>query len=223
MKEITCNTILDILPLYADGVISEDTAEMVQDHLDGCKSCQRALDAMQSDMTLPIDLGPSSLRKYRTKRKHRKITIVCCSMVGAVLALFAFVYFGVWAGVPISSEDVILTTQFEDFYPSTSQDADTLYLNQVWHLNIRSKDGRPLIHSAAGTENGQEITVTQLFRFKKDQLDNTDVYMPYPSEYPVADDHDYIVTLKFSDKTIAYSMRDEGLFEPQETAPLTWR
>ena len=33
MKKISCNIIKDILPLYLDGVVSDDTRQMVEEHL----------------------------------------------------------------------------------------------------------------------------------------------------------------------------------------------
>lgn len=227
MKEITCNMILDILPLYADGVVSEDTADMVQNHLDGCKGCQRALDAMQSDMTLPIDLGSSSLRKYQTKRKHRKLTIACLSVAGIALAVAAFLYFGVAIGVPISSEDVVITTGFEEgLYTPPAVAADGLpceedwRLNRAWNVDIRTKDGRPLVASSKRPVGDDHvISLTQVPRFTKDQADSFNFMFHYPSESPIADDYDFTVTLKFKDRDIVYSMREEGLFDLQEATP----
>ena len=41
MSEVTCNTIKDILPLYVDGVVSDDTCNMVAKHLEHCEECLR--------------------------------------------------------------------------------------------------------------------------------------------------------------------------------------
>lgn len=34
MKEISCDIIKDILPLYVDDVVSDDTKKMVEEHLE---------------------------------------------------------------------------------------------------------------------------------------------------------------------------------------------
>lgn len=39
MNEANCNVIQDILPLYLDNAVSEDTAKMVEEHLHTCKKC----------------------------------------------------------------------------------------------------------------------------------------------------------------------------------------
>ncbi len=41
MKEINCNIIKDILPLYVDGVVSDDTKEIVEEHLEHCEECKK--------------------------------------------------------------------------------------------------------------------------------------------------------------------------------------
>ena len=38
---ISCNVILDILPLYIDGAVCEDTKKLVKEHLEGCENCRR--------------------------------------------------------------------------------------------------------------------------------------------------------------------------------------
>ena len=38
MEKINCNVIQDILPLYIDDVVSDDTKELVEEHLKTAKS-----------------------------------------------------------------------------------------------------------------------------------------------------------------------------------------
>ena len=41
MEKINCNVIQDILPLYIDDVVSDDTKELVEEHLQNCEICHR--------------------------------------------------------------------------------------------------------------------------------------------------------------------------------------
>ncbi len=43
----------DILPLYVDGIVSEDTKEMVEEHLRECENCRRETEHMQEWIVLP--------------------------------------------------------------------------------------------------------------------------------------------------------------------------
>ena len=40
---ITCNIIKDLLPLYAEDMVSEDSKALVDDHLCSCDSCTKEL------------------------------------------------------------------------------------------------------------------------------------------------------------------------------------
>ena len=48
MSKISCHVIQDILPLYVDGIVSEDTKEMVEEHLRECESCRKEAEHMLS-------------------------------------------------------------------------------------------------------------------------------------------------------------------------------
>ncbi len=47
-----CNIIKDLLPLYIEGMVSEDTASFVEEHTQGCAVCRAELEMMKR----PIDL-----------------------------------------------------------------------------------------------------------------------------------------------------------------------
>lgn len=53
MKKISCDIIKDILPLYLDGVVSNATKEMVEEHLSACNSCRKEAEIMKQDVILP--------------------------------------------------------------------------------------------------------------------------------------------------------------------------
>ena len=39
MNKISCNIIGDLLPLYVDGAVSEETKKLVEEHLAECEDC----------------------------------------------------------------------------------------------------------------------------------------------------------------------------------------
>ncbi|MCR4963929.1 MAG: DUF4825 domain-containing protein [Firmicutes bacterium] len=49
MAEITCNIIKDLLPLYAEGLATEESCRAVQEHLAQCESCRRLFAEMTND------------------------------------------------------------------------------------------------------------------------------------------------------------------------------
>ena len=53
MKDISCNIIEDLLPLYADDICSDETRGMIENHITNCSGCQQKLDQMRTN--LPLD------------------------------------------------------------------------------------------------------------------------------------------------------------------------
>lgn len=39
--KISCNIIEDLLPLYVDDMVSEDSRQLVEEHLKACPTCRR--------------------------------------------------------------------------------------------------------------------------------------------------------------------------------------
>ena len=43
--KITCNIIEDLLPLYVDDMVSEDSRQLVEEHLKTCPACRKMQEA----------------------------------------------------------------------------------------------------------------------------------------------------------------------------------
>ena len=41
--KITCNIIEDLLPLYVDDMVSEDSRQLVEEHLKTCPACRKSV------------------------------------------------------------------------------------------------------------------------------------------------------------------------------------
>ena len=58
---ISCEIIKDLLPLYHDGVCSNESKVMVEEHLIHCESCKAELKAM--DDVLPVNNAEQNLKE----------------------------------------------------------------------------------------------------------------------------------------------------------------
>ena len=47
MSKISCNVIQDIMPLYVDEIVSEDTKKLVEEHLKECEDCRKEMEKME--------------------------------------------------------------------------------------------------------------------------------------------------------------------------------
>ena len=54
---VNCNIIRDLLPLYAEGMASEESKALVDDHLRGCDSCTKELAELKKAPRIPASEG----------------------------------------------------------------------------------------------------------------------------------------------------------------------
>jgi predicted anti-sigma-YlaC factor YlaD len=88
MKEINCNIIKDILPLYVDGVVSDDTKEMVEEHLEHCEECKKEIELMKQELYIPVEKEASFIKNFKKKWRNKKIIISVLSILLTGLILF---------------------------------------------------------------------------------------------------------------------------------------
>ncbi len=86
--KISCHIIQDILPLYIEGMVSEDTKVMVEDHIRDCHECSDLLANMKDSEINIIDDDRSILSKVnkRIQKKNRQVFVVSLA-----LALIIFI------------------------------------------------------------------------------------------------------------------------------------
>lgn len=101
MKNINCNIVKDILPLYFDKVVSKDTVEMVEEHLRSCENCQKEASVMKKDFVMPVNQSiqldeAKMLKRFKMHFRKRKVLISIMSFIiafgvmGAVIFLLTY-------------------------------------------------------------------------------------------------------------------------------------
>ena len=88
--KITCDVIKDILPLYAEGLASPDTAALAEEHLAACEACRNALNELRAPVSIAADTDAAPLRRVRRTMKRQKArTIVFTALVCLAIAVTA--------------------------------------------------------------------------------------------------------------------------------------
>lgn len=97
---ITCEIIKDILPLYYDNICSQDSRNLVDEHLAECTNCRKELELMNSDIKIKNDIEDIDTMKKISKRwKYDKLSafligILCISIVASIGCGVAFQMIG---------------------------------------------------------------------------------------------------------------------------------
>ena len=76
-----CDTIRDLLPLYADGLTSQTSNLLIEEHIQVCEECKAMLEQMCAPMeTAPVDVELEHVIKaiHKRKKRNRVITLLVC-------------------------------------------------------------------------------------------------------------------------------------------------
>ncbi len=97
-----CSIIRDILPLYAENMVSADTAAFVEEHLKGCEDCQKAYEQCKEpkkETNLPLLKLRRKLKRKRIQTIALTAVFVIALLVSAFAVLDAPVYFPYFEGL----------------------------------------------------------------------------------------------------------------------------
>ncbi len=68
--KLSCEIIKDLLPLYHDGVCSDESKTVVEEHLAGCEDCKAELQSMNGALT--VDNTEHNLKEAEAVKKLSK-------------------------------------------------------------------------------------------------------------------------------------------------------
>ena len=140
--KLSCKVIEDMLPIYYDGVCSDESAALVEEHLKDCPLCSRALADLRSSINIPEkpvdDLKPlEGIRKKWKKSKWAYIQRGICITLAALLLVTA-VLTGIWYFSYAKyyyqlTETMEQTTKEDRFYTSSDYTTEKNgYRCEVW-------------------------------------------------------------------------------------------
>ena len=87
-----CSIVQDLLPLYEEDMLREETKEFVDGHLSQCAACRAELAALKADVK-PAPVSAQPLRSLKKQLRRKKITAVLLAVALALtLAAAGFAY-----------------------------------------------------------------------------------------------------------------------------------
>ena len=98
MKNRECSIVRDILPLYVENVISDDTKQFVDEHLSHCTECKNELELSQTDIPIKKncsekDSGVEVIKKIGLDiKKKRVFTGILSAVISAIVVILSFAY-----------------------------------------------------------------------------------------------------------------------------------
>ena len=135
-NKISCDIIKDLLPLYVDGVCSDESKILVSEHLDGCEECSKEYKSLMSKpLNISADYTPEkeSLKKVGKKlKKSRKKAV----LKGALITLAVLII----VSVLLIPDVMIAFAKYE--YDNSVRDIPVMNMNVYNHKDGKIKVGK---------------------------------------------------------------------------------
>ena len=104
-----CSIVQDLLPLYAEDMLREETKEFVNGHLSQCAACRAELDALKADVK-PAPVSAQPLRDLKRQLRRKKLTAVLLAVTLALtLATTGFAYLTAPQYLPYDETEWMIT------------------------------------------------------------------------------------------------------------------
>ena len=108
MTDITCDIIKDLLPLYVDGGLSEDSRKLVEEHIGTCADCGKEHERLMSpdvvtDMQEAED-GKAAIKKIRRRIRVKNVVIALAAAAAALALGLGIIYFAAVKAYPVPYE-----------------------------------------------------------------------------------------------------------------------
>lgn len=159
-RDQVCSVVQDLLPLYTEGLESEETKRFVEKHISDCPECQKSLELLREPLPEKIQdeaKMEDALRKVRQKFKWNKTLVIILSLI---CLLFAGV--GGWMtlkNMQIPGSDLKLVLKNEE---NSQTEAMIIYY------------GGPLLYAHA-TENEKGFYDIRAYGWSTDSSDHNSV------------------------------------------------
>ena len=108
--DISCDIIHDLLPLYAEDLVSNDSRKLVDEHLCGCDDCIKVLGNLKKETRIPVESDPQTLKKVKKTIRRRRILSVMAAVL-TLITLASFVMTYLFAPFQLTKEQAL-----DDFY-----------------------------------------------------------------------------------------------------------
>ncbi|MCR4691828.1 MAG: DUF4825 domain-containing protein [Lachnospiraceae bacterium] len=96
MSKIPCAVIKDLMPSYIDRLTSSESDALIREHLDGCESCKKALEAMQGGQDPEESPEAAAMQQgeidYLKKNRRKNQAVFWGSIAAAAVIICAVVF-----------------------------------------------------------------------------------------------------------------------------------
>lgn len=144
-----CNIVRDILPLYVEELVSEDTKALVEEHLSECSGCRQAAARVRTPAGFAGNMEAAPLKRLKKKLMIKRVqTIVFTTALVLAIAVSAFAVLTAPKYLPYSEELISVTKNTDGAVVLTFDSSVTSY---SWESRIDGDTGIEVYRVSAWT------------------------------------------------------------------------
>ena len=217
---VSCDIIKDLLPLYHDGVSSEESKKIIEKHLEDCNECKNYLNGISKEVfsyknkSKEDEAKIHSLIKLRQKFRIKNIVIWAVSILCVVIFLFTAYNFIRYYEIPIPySENILSSENVYSAYDIISN--HDYYFTHVLFKDFEGQLTAYIYYTNVLLNNSSSMKITRIWDYN---------YINF-TEY--AGDRDFYKTISaiyyfIGDYNKLMEMSDEEFFTVVKDAVLIW-
>lgn len=154
-KENKCNIVLDMLPLYVDGVCSQESKRYVEEHLKECKDCEKEYEEMKENLVVPVDEDITMIKKIKKQNRMEKGIIAMAVAVTFAIVCFVFIEFALAPKTNVNKDvknQVSIELDSEGVW-WLSRKGNAIDVSRIG-VRVYKEDGTLMIDTVKGKVNG---------------------------------------------------------------------
>lgn len=95
-RELDCDIVRDLLPLYHDGVVNDTTKNAVEQHISECDKCLDELKSLQEELPGEASTAPATRKRFANMMRSQKRRRILWTAISAVLVVTLLIgaYYG---------------------------------------------------------------------------------------------------------------------------------
>lgn len=109
---VSCHVIRDLIPLYVEDMLSEDSVQLVETHLEHCEDCRKVLEELNKPYPTPEDHNVMPLMKMKAVlRKKKNIAVGLTLVITLLFSAILFAFLTAPSYLPYSEDTIQVSEQ----------------------------------------------------------------------------------------------------------------
>ena len=148
-----CEIIRDLMPMYLDGLTSEESNEAIGEHLDGCEPCKEMLEQMKQETEVKTEETRKKINPFR--KFNRKMKAYVAATVAVCVAFGGLGYKAFAQGFAIDPDDMTMDVRME---------------GNMLYLDFEVEEGTLQHYGTMYDETSAEIKLRKIWTLPGDHL-----------------------------------------------------